>query len=563
MPSSRERCRKHESPLTDRLLVERGSRPFTLSPAPAPENPSSGQEAVLRFFVAMVSHETNTFSPIPTDRRQFEAHDLRYGGEILEAYRGTGTCLGGMIDGAAAARRHPGALAGRQRLAGRARHQGLLRRGQGAPAGRSGGGGPARRRAPRPARRHGGGGPRRRRGRPARRRCGPPSAPCPSASRSTSTPTSPAPWWTPPRCCTATRPIRTSTWTRAGREAAARLADVVAGRVRPTVAYRQPPLLPPIAGQLTARGPMRRLYDLADAMERRRPRVLSISVFAGFPLADIPDAGLSVYVATDGDQALADDAGRRAGGGGVGDAPRVPAHGAAGRRTRWRARWPSTAARSCWPTSPTTPAAAPPATPPRSCASCCGSAPADVTVACLWDEAAAACVAAGVGATVTLARGRQDRSEPRRAPHRHRARAHAVGRPLRLQGADVPRLEGRLGPTAVLDVNDVKIILISNRRQTLDPEMIRVVGIDPLAEKILVVKSSDPLPRRLRADRPRHPGGRRAGAVVVESGPLRLHARAPSDLSRSTTSEHRAPGRPGERRCPLPLSMPPTSRCST
>ena len=54
----------------------------------------------MRFFIAMFSHETNTFSTIPTDRRQFEARDLRYGGEILEAYRGTGTCLGGMIDAA-------------------------------------------------------------------------------------------------------------------------------------------------------------------------------------------------------------------------------------------------------------------------------------------------------------------------------------------------------------------------------------------------------------------------------------------------------------------------------
>jgi microcystin degradation protein MlrC len=51
----------------------------------------------VRIFVAMVSHETNTFSTIPTDRGQFEARDLRYGGEILEVYRGTGTCLGGMI----------------------------------------------------------------------------------------------------------------------------------------------------------------------------------------------------------------------------------------------------------------------------------------------------------------------------------------------------------------------------------------------------------------------------------------------------------------------------------
>jgi len=51
-------------------------------------------------------------------------------------------------------------------------------------------------------------------------------------------------------------------------------------------------------------------------------------------------------------------------------------------------------------------------------------------------------------------------------------------------------LPGRLGATAVLDVGDVKVILISYRWQTLDPEMIRFTGIDPLGEKILVVKST-------------------------------------------------------------------------
>src|SRR6185312_14074749 len=82
--------------------LKRRNRPFTLSPAVGAGNPDAAAGGPVRFFVAMVSHETNTFSPIPTDRRQFEAHDLRYGGEILEAYRGTGTCVGGMIDGAAA-----------------------------------------------------------------------------------------------------------------------------------------------------------------------------------------------------------------------------------------------------------------------------------------------------------------------------------------------------------------------------------------------------------------------------------------------------------------------------
>src|SRR5204862_1329877 len=67
-----------------------------------PYSNSRSQGVSVRFFVAMFSHATNTFSTIPTDRRQFEARDLRYGGELLEAYRGTGTCLGGMIEGAAA-----------------------------------------------------------------------------------------------------------------------------------------------------------------------------------------------------------------------------------------------------------------------------------------------------------------------------------------------------------------------------------------------------------------------------------------------------------------------------
>ena len=51
-------------------------------------------------------------------------------------------------------------------------------------------------------------------------------------------------------------------------------------------------------------------------------------------------------------------------------------------------------------------------------------------------------------------------------------------------------LPGRLGPTAVLDVDGVKVILISLRWQTLDPEMLRFVGIEPTEEKIVVVKST-------------------------------------------------------------------------
>ena len=90
-----------------------------------------------------------------------------------------------------------------------------------------------------------------------------------------------------------------------GVEATERLLDVIDKRLRPTAALRNPPLLPPLGNQGTARGPMRRLSAMAEEMEKD-PKVISISVFAGFPHADIPEAGLGIYVVTDGDQALAD-----------------------------------------------------------------------------------------------------------------------------------------------------------------------------------------------------------------------------------------------------------------
>jgi len=109
----------------------------------------------------------------------------------------------------------------------------------------------------------------------------------------------------------------------------------------------------------------------------------------------------------------------------------------------------------------------------------------------VWDPAAVrACAAAGVGASLTVAvGGKVDPAHGAPLLVSGRVRTLSDGRFVH-RGPMFRGLEGRLGPTAVLDANDVKIILISHRWQTLDPEMIRVVGIDPLAEKVLVVKSS-------------------------------------------------------------------------
>jgi microcystin degradation protein MlrC len=113
------------------------------------------------------------------------------------------------------------------------------------------------------------------------------------------------------------------------------------------------------------------------------------------------------------------------------------------------------------------------------------------TVACLWDpEAAAACTKAGVGATVSLdVGGKIDGNHGAPVAITGRVAALSDGNFIH-KGPMMRGLPGRLGPTAVLASGGVKVILISHRWQTLDPEMIRITGIEPLDEQIVVVKSS-------------------------------------------------------------------------
>ncbi len=443
----------------------------------------------MRLFLAMMSHETNTFSNIPTDRAQFEMRHLHYGGEIIETFRDTGTCLGGMI---AAAAQHGATLvpsiaaaaspAGRVTrdiyqhvktrmladLAAAGPLDGVLLDLHGAmvPDGVDDGEGDLI-----------------------------------SAVRQAVGPRVPIAvtldfhgnlgagmirdadllhgYKTYPHVDMAER----------GLEATKRLLDVIRGNIKPTAAWRKPPLLPPLGHQGTTRGPMRRLYDLADEMENH-PKVISVSVFAGFPFADIPDAGLGVYVVTNDDQALAEELAERLA------------------RVAWEHRheFVHTAAPVKEAVATALAGEGRPIVLADMADNTGGGAAGDGTeilrellrvgarsavVACLWDAAAVrACVAAGPGARVTLEVGGK-------VDDRHGAPLTVTGTVRTLsdgrfvhKGPMMRGLPGRLGPTAVLDVDDIKVILISYRWQTLDPEMIRFVGLDPLSEKILVVKST-------------------------------------------------------------------------
>jgi microcystin degradation protein MlrC len=90
-----------------------------------------------------------------------------------------------------------------------------------------------------------------------------------------------------------------------GYEAAQLLHKIVEGKVVPTMAYRQLPLLTSPPGQCTMKQPMIAVLEKLHALEEQ-PGVETATLSMGFPFADIAIAGVTVLVTTNNDQALAD-----------------------------------------------------------------------------------------------------------------------------------------------------------------------------------------------------------------------------------------------------------------
>src|SRR5438874_11722560 len=57
------------------------------------------KESAMRLLIAMMKHETNTFSPVPTPLARFgHGPGPLYGEAAVNAYRGTGSGLGAYLD---------------------------------------------------------------------------------------------------------------------------------------------------------------------------------------------------------------------------------------------------------------------------------------------------------------------------------------------------------------------------------------------------------------------------------------------------------------------------------
>nr|WP_298688206.1 M81 family metallopeptidase [uncultured Dongia sp.] len=82
------------------------------------------------------------------------------------------------------------------------------------------------------------------------------------------------------------------------------LMRALKGEVVPTMAWGNRPMLPHVMRQGTHAFPNREIQARARQMEEKGEALLA-TVFAGFPHADVPNAGLSAVVVTDGDPARA------------------------------------------------------------------------------------------------------------------------------------------------------------------------------------------------------------------------------------------------------------------
>ncbi len=273
-----------------------------------------------------------------------------------------------------------------------------------------------------------------------------------------------------------------------GRECADVLVRILKDGLRPTMALNR---LPMIWGmnQVTAHSPMKEAIAELHRIEAL-PSVVCGSISTGFPLADVPDMGSSVYIVTDDDQALAQ---------------RYADELAAWiwkRREQWQLPMPSTAEiLQEIATQDRYPAVIADRNDNTG-----GGSPGDSTGmlrafveagledACILymvdPEAVAHCQQAGIGATISLDVGGKStplQGEP--VPMTVEVMALSDGE-FRYDGPMYEGLTGHMGPSAHVRQGGLHVILTNGREQPFDTAFARTLGLDPKALRYIGVKSA-------------------------------------------------------------------------
>ena len=266
------------------------------------------------------------------------------------------------------------------------------------------------------------------------------------------------------------------------------LMRMVREGVRPTLALCQLPLVWGM-NQVTAHSPMREAMEKLEKIEAL-PEVVCASIATCFPLADIPDMGASVYVATDGDPARAQELADQLG------------TWIFARRADWHTFLPTT--RQALEEAEKQ--GLYPAIFADRNDNTGGGAPGDSTGvlrtfleagledACILyivdPEAVELCNKVGVGSTLELdVGGKSSPLQGQPVPMKAMVSTLSDGRFL----YDGPRnkgLEGSMGPSAYIRQGGVHVLLVSRREQPFGPAFARTMGLEPQKMRYIGIKST-------------------------------------------------------------------------
>lgn len=272
-----------------------------------------------------------------------------------------------------------------------------------------------------------------------------------------------------------------------GGEAAETIIKTIRGELKPTLAHRKLPMLPPTINQRTAEGPMVKLLKTARLMEQQ-PGALNVCLFPAFPYADVKRVGSAVVAVTDNNpdlaQRLADKVGSQ----------------------MWSLR--EDFLKPLTPIKEAVQKAIHSANGPIVLADVAdnpgGGAPGDGTeilrellkkkaknvgVACIKDpEAVEEAIKIGVKGTLSMKIGaKTDRFHGEPVMVSGVIRTITDG--LFIHKAMAVGVPADIGRTVVIDVDGVEIILTEKSHAPNDPEIYRRNGIEPTDKKILVLKS--------------------------------------------------------------------------
>jgi microcystin degradation protein MlrC len=270
-----------------------------------------------------------------------------------------------------------------------------------------------------------------------------------------------------------------------GRRGARMLGRMMREGERPRKAFLQAPFLTAISWQCTEAEPARGLYA---RMAEIGAGLDAWSFNMGFPAADFPDCGMSVLAygerAASAARAMM-DAVEAAEGDFAGPVFEPEAGVAEALRRAAFARGPVILA----DTQDNPGAGADSDT--TGMLRALIAAGADAALGNLHDPASArAAHAAGEGAVVRLALGGKSRI-PGDAPLEAEFRVERLGDGrFRARGPYYGGREMEMGPSALLSLGGVRVVVVSAKAQMADREMFRSLGVHPERERLLVVKSS-------------------------------------------------------------------------